>query len=164
MPGDSAPSQKPMFFHFVDAQGQDHVVNRWEDVPAAQRSTVRVLDGNAPQESVASTVAPTQAWPWGAIHVPSFVAGAAVMLVGTLLWGALRGGGLGRWFLKLAVMGVLFTALTAGALMVLQNRVRMAAGLPASWSPTQVVDDARAVREQLKGAVQQQEETLKHIE
>jgi hypothetical protein len=150
MPG---PSQAPAFFHYVDRQGQDHIVDRLEEVPQEYRA--KMLKVGAQPVPVESTPVPRQVRrdlvqdpPFDAWHAPSFVLGAASVVVVLVVSQLVRGLAV-RMVVKTVVMGLVVMALGVGWITVMQNQVRQGAGLPPSLSPTQTIEDAKRAREEL---------------
>ena len=158
----------PAFFHWVDRSGQDHVVDRLEEVPPEYRDKVLKIS-TAPTEKVVSPpprMVPhdsVQDPPFDAWHAPSFAVGALSMALVMVATQLLRGMA-GRLVVRTVLMGVLVTTLGVVWISVLQAKVRQEAGLPPSLSPTQVVDDAKHIKEQLNTQTRLNEKALKQLD
>lgn len=180
------------FYHYVDADGNDVVVDDISAVPSdAQGQAARVKVDEPPPPSTkhlprepvhaqrpglearAHADRGTQAVSSGggpawlapsstAFHAPSFALGAALMLVVMALVAWLKGSGM-RLVLQVVLVGVVVATLSSAYVSMLASLVQ-GAGLPPVHTPGQIVDQAQDVRDQANQQNRALDEALKDTE
>ena len=161
MPGPNTP-QTHNAWHYVDRNGGDHVVDRWEDVPPEYRDrALKVGTEPVPLGITMGTPKLRLDPAWDDWHVPSFVAGAGLMLVVVLVVQLARGMA-GRLLWKLLLAGVVATVLGVAYLNLLASQVK-GAGFKLQ-SPQQIILDTQRARDDANQQNTNTQKMLKQVE
>ncbi len=158
----SSPSSTTAAWHFVDRAGQDHVVDRLEEVPPEYRDrALKVGSGSTPLSITTGTPMLHLDRTWDDWHTPSFVAGAGLMLVALVVVQLLRGVA-GKLLGRMVMVGVVAMVLGVLYIQLLAGQVK-GTGLKLQ-SPQLLLEDAQRARDDLNKQNTATQKMLKQTE
>jgi hypothetical protein len=148
------------FFSYTDSAGVEVIVQRLTDVPEQYRAQVKHIDLSKPAMTLRPNSGERLQTPPAVLHVPSFILGAAsVVVLGGLAMVVFRRA---HRMVALVVGVVVIAALGVGYL----TYARRQAGLPGSGlaTPATVLDEARAAAGALDERNKEQERLLNELD
>ena len=156
------------FWTYLDAEGHQHIVDTFEDIPEALRSAAKRLDPEQKDETTPAGVehgtsepAPIPSGGFvDALHLPSMAIGGALGLTVALVFAFVQRSG--RTLFKVALVVAIVGCLSSAYL----GWLRSAAGLGPSTltTPGSLIRDARDAADKMRGKLDETEETLERIE
>lgn len=150
-------SSGALFYRYRDADGREVIVDSLARVPASAQGHVERVALEAPPRSVAL---PTPDALARELHLPSFFAGAGVMLaVGFMLWFAFRRRA--QLLLRFALVGGL-VVLGAGAYFGWMRRMTGASGSLVE-TPAALIDGARSAVQKMNERQLEQQRVLREL-